>query len=117
MRFCLYWYVHTIGLLITEIHHFLDLPLLFGYFQHLILILNTFLQFLADRKLKGALKNIAKVKSKDDCVKYYMELCESKVSVTMVTFWAACGASLKPLWYRSVASLLLSDSDNITQWS
>ena len=115
MRFCLCLYVHTI--LIIEIHHFLDLPLLFGYFQHLILILNTFLQFLADRKLKGALKNIAKVKSKDDCVKYYMELCESKVSVTMVTFWAACGASLKPLWYRSVASLLLSDSDNITQWS
>ena len=84
--------MHTI--LIIEIHHFLDLPLLFGYFQHLILILNTFLQFLADRKLKGALKNIAKVKSKDDCVKYYMELCESKVSVTMVSL---SGIALLPL--------------------
>lgn len=35
-------------------------------------------KFLADNKLKGALKNIAKVKSKDDCVKYYLQLCESK---------------------------------------
>ena len=98
MRFFLYLYVHTT--LIIEIHHFLDLPLLFGY---LISILNTFLQFLADRKLKGALKNIAKVKSKDDCVKYYMELCESKVSVTMLTLWAPSGASLKPLWCLSLA--------------
>jgi len=34
--------------------------------------------FLAERKLKGSLKNIAKVKSRDDCVNAYLELCESK---------------------------------------
>lgn len=34
--------------------------------------------FLSERKLKGVLKNVAKVKSKDDCVKHYLELCESK---------------------------------------
>ncbi|XP_067935683.1 peptidyl-prolyl cis-trans isomerase FKBP3-like [Watersipora subatra] len=35
-------------------------------------------QFLAEKKLKGALKNIAKIKSKDDCIKFYVELCETK---------------------------------------
>lgn len=47
------------------------------------IFLYVLLQFLAERKLKGSLKNIAKVKSRDDCVNAYLELCESKVGTLL----------------------------------